>query len=176
MTFIVCLFQASSHGSCTFEKREPDLQCRWKVSECACRLFFVHSIRWYFFLIPAIHCLVTFFYFLLTGEHWLCLTMKNDPREKTKSCQTSGRWFIRKSTKRNSCFSSYLSFLWFQLLFPALLDDGQAYQILAHKLQKRKRDKILPIDSQNNAFASFRITAFFFCGPGCLGRQCYSLD
>ena len=117
-----------------------------------------------------------FFYFLLTGEHWLCLTMKNDPREKTKSCQTSGRWFIRKSTKRNSCFSSYLSFLRFQLLFPVLLDDGQAYQILAHKLQKRKRDKILPIDSQSNAFASFRITAFFFCGPGCSGRQCYSLN
>ena len=56
----------------------------------------------------------------LTGEHWLCLIMRNNPRQ-LKSFQTSGRWFIRKSTKRNSkCYSSYISFLQFRLLFPVL--------------------------------------------------------
>ena len=76
MTFIIFLFfQASSHGSCTFEKREADLQCRWKVSECAWGLFCVHSISWYFSWFQP------FTTSCLTGEHWLCLIMRNNPRQ-----------------------------------------------------------------------------------------------
>ena len=78
----------------------------------------------------------------LTGEHWLYLIMRNNPRQ-LKSFQTSGRWFIRKSTKRNSkCYSSYISFLQFRLLFPVLLDDGLAYQILDMQVAEKEMREI----------------------------------
>ena len=44
-----------------------------------------------------------------------------------------------KSTKRNSkCYSSYISFLQFRLLFPVLLDDGLAYQTLDMQVAEKE--------------------------------------
>ena len=44
-----------------------------------------------------------------------------------------------KSTKRNGkCYSSYISFLQFRLLFPVLLDDGLAYQILDMQVAEKE--------------------------------------
>ena len=44
-----------------------------------------------------------------------------------------------KSTNRNSkCYSSYISFLQFRLLFPVLLDDGLAYQILDMQVAEKE--------------------------------------
>ena len=44
-----------------------------------------------------------------------------------------------KSTNRNSkCYSSYISFLQFRLLFPVLLNDGLAYQILDMQVAEKE--------------------------------------
>ena len=44
-----------------------------------------------------------------------------------------------KSTKRNGkCYSSYISFLQFRLLFPVLLNDGLAYQILDMQVAEKE--------------------------------------
>ena len=130
MTFIICLFfQASSHGSCTFEKENQIYNAdeKWVNVPVDCFVS-IASVGIFFYSSHSPPC--NPFTSCLTGEHWLCLIMGNNPREK-KSCQTSGRWFIRKSTKRNSkCYSSYISSLQFRLLFPVWLDDGLAYQIL----------------------------------------------
>ena len=56
----------------------------------------------------------------LTGEHWLCLIMRNNPRQN-KILSDLREMIHQKSTKRNSkCYSSYISFLQFRLLFPVL--------------------------------------------------------
>ena len=74
----------------------------------------------------------------LTGEHWLCLIMRNNPRQnKILSCLRE--MIHQKSTKRNSkCYSSYTSFLQFRLLFPVLLDDGLAYQALDMQVAEKE--------------------------------------
>ena len=59
----------------------------------------------------------------LSGEHWPCSTTRKGPRGKTKSCRTSGRWYIRKSTARNKFADSHypsLLPLIFHLLSPSV--------------------------------------------------------
>ena len=67
-----------------------------------------------------------FNYPVSTGRrHCLSLTLENDPREETRHCWTSGRWFIRRSTTRGS-YCSYITSLQFPLLFSVLVDEEQA--------------------------------------------------
>ena len=169
MTLVVCLFfQASSLGSCTFEKRELDLQCRSKVRECVCRLFCVHSISCYFSLILAIHCFVNFLVLV-----WQALVMFNyEEQSKTKRNLVSLQGDDSSENQQKEIVigtPAILASSSFDCFFQCCLMTDRHTKYWTFNQQRRKWEKILLIDSQSNAFASFRINAFFFCGPGCSG-------
>ena len=60
----------------------------------ACKCVIIHSNE-----------LGNFMYF--PGVPWQCSTTKNGPRERTRSCQTSEKWSIKRSIRRKSSSPLY---------------------------------------------------------------------
>lgn len=83
------------------------------IAQMKSKFFFVSM----FTLFTAEKSALTVFSCYLSDERWPCSTTRKDPKEKIKSCRTSGRWSIRKSTTRNDLptlpfqFPSYSSLL-----------------------------------------------------------------
>ena len=82
MTFIICLFfQASSHGSCTFEKENQIYSADEKWVNAPMDCFVSIASVGFFFSYSSHSPPCKPFTSCLTGEHWLCLIMRNNPRQ-----------------------------------------------------------------------------------------------
>ena len=76
----------------------------------------------------------------LTGEHWLCLIMRNNPRQNKIFSNLREMIHLKINKKKLQMLlpTSYISFLRFRLFFPVLLDDGLAYQILDMQVAEKE--------------------------------------